>query len=490
MYNNDRSAPLSSLPSSKCPAAGCRNCEVHRPMVHFTYSPGDIILGGLFDIHKQGTEVLLCGSLKPTHALNVAAFRYAIRQVKQVFPNILNGVDLGSLILDKCDNGETGRLLMNNLLGGRHIVANVDPNDIQTVVGELDSTEAISMASMLSGFMMPYIESSATSTTLYDRDLFPTFSRAIPSDYQQMLAIVSMLKRMDWTYVQVIYSGDAYGISGFDTVRKEGAKKSICIAAGHEIGKDGSIDAIVGKLNQKPNARAVIAIVDIDENSAVLKAIQDQNLQGQFIVIGTETWGRRTSVVSGYEAVAEGSITLDISPPDVSQFREWLNRLRPTDPETMKEMPFIAEWYQYAFSCYLDAENRGTYTVECNPDLPITSAPRYEESAYSPFMIAATYAAARAIDETIRDFCGDGTRNYNGLCWQFRSSPEVKGRILQYLRSSEFQMNGYQFKMINGEGKSNFDFYSYTGGDYVKVSVCEINKFMYYDLKCLQSGHC
>ncbi|XP_060605256.1 uncharacterized protein LOC132757830 isoform X2 [Ruditapes philippinarum] len=469
MYNNDRSSPLTALPSSKCPTAGCRNCEVHRPMVHFTYAPGDVVLGGLFDIHAKGSEVLLCGALKPTHALNVAAFRYAIRQAKQVFPGILNGVDLGSLIVDLCDSEETGRLLLNNILGGRHVVANVDPNLMKTVVGELDSTEAISMASMLSRYEMPYIESSATSVTLNDMGLFPTFTRAIPSDYKQMLALVLLLKRMDWTYVQVIYSGDAYGISGYETMKKEGAKQSICIAANHEIGKDGSIDAIIGRLNEKPAARAVIAIVDIGDYREILRTIKDKNLQGQFVLIGTEAWGRRESIVTGYEDVAEGSITLDITAPEISKFRQWLSTLKPTDPETMREMPFLAEWYQYAFSCYLDAKNRGTYTVECNPDLPLTSAPRFEVSSYTPFMIAATYAAARAVDETIRDFCGDGSRNYNGLCWQFRSNPDVKEKILQYLRSSEYQLNGYQFKMMMGEGQANYEFYSYTGGEYVRI---------------------
>ncbi|XP_053375883.1 uncharacterized protein LOC123533310 [Mercenaria mercenaria] len=469
MYSADRSSVLPSLPTSPCPKAGCRNCVVHRPMVHFTYAPGDIVLSGLFDIHSQGSEVLLCGALKPTHALNVAAFRYAIKQVKQVFPGILNGVELGSLIVDMCDNGETGRLLMNNLLGGRHIVANVDPNLVKTVVGELDSTEAISMASMLSRYDMPYIESSATSVYLLDRVLFPTFSRAIPSDYQQMLAIVLMLKRMDWNYIQVVYSGDAYGSSGYQLIKSEGAKRSICVAASHEIGRDGSIDTIVNKLNEKPDARAVVAVVDSSDYRMILKAIQEQGLQGKFVFIGTETWGRRMSVVNGYESVAEGSITLDITPPQITQFRQWLGTLNPTDPDTMKEMPFLAEWYQYAFSCYLDASNRGMYTNECNPNIPITQAPRYEESSYAPFMIAATYAAARAVDETIRDYCGDGTRNYNGLCWQFRTSADVKEKILEYLRSSEYLLDGYQFKMKMGEGLSNFEFYSFTAGQYVRI---------------------
>lgn len=471
MYNGDRTTVLPSLPASPCPSSGCRNCVVQRPMVHFTYSPGDIVLAGLFDIHAQGSEVLLCGALKASHALNVAAFRYAIRQVKQNFPGILNGVDLGSLVIDMCDNGETGRLLLNNLLGGRHVVANVDPNLVQTVVGELDSTEAMSVAPMLGQYSMPYVESAATSVYLYDRYLYPTFSRGIPSDYHQMLAIVLMLKRMNWNYVQVVYTGDAYGQSGYELIKSEGAKRSICVAASHIIGRDGSHSQIIAKLNEKADARIVVAVVDTNDYRMMLEAIQDKNLQGQFILVGTETWGRRDSVVSGYEAVADGSISLDIVPPQIMQFRQWLGTLNPTDSDTVREMPFFAEWYQYAFNCYLDAKNRGTYTEECNPNIPITQAGRYEESSTTAFMIYTTYAAARALDETIRDVCGDATRNYDGLCWQFRSDATIKDKIQDYLRRSEYVLNGFQFKMRDGDGLANFNYYSYTNGQgYVRVS--------------------
>lgn len=474
MYNGDRTATLASIPTSPCPASGCNNCYVPRPMVHFTHAPGHVILAGLFDIHAQGSEVLVCGALKPTHALNVAAFRYAIRRAKINFPNILNGVDLGSLIIDMCDNGETGRLLLNNILGERHVVADVDPNLIKAVVGELDSMEAISMASMLGQYSMPYIESSATSVYLYDKTLFPTFTRGVPSDYHQMLAIVLLLKRMEWNYVQVIHTSDAYGKSGVDMIKSESAKRSICVSASHEIGNDGSHDDIVSKLRQKPDAKVVIVIADGEDYRMLLASIQSRGVYGQFVLIGTETWGKSTSVVAGYESVAEGSITIAIESPEIREFRQWLGSLDPTDPDTMEEMPFFAEWYEYAFSCYLDAKQRVLYSTECNPTLPITQAPRYEESSYSAFMIYSTYAAARALDKTIRDYCGDANGNYNGLCWEFRSNADVKDKILEYLRSTEFSLGSNHFKMMYGEGRANYNFYSYSNGRYIRVS-CFVN---------------
>lgn len=474
-YGTDRVTPLTTPPTSPCPASGCRNCVIPRPMVTFHYTPGDVIVTGLFDIHAQGTEVLSCGMLKAVHARNAAAFRYALNTVKNQFSGVLNGVELGSLMIDLCDNGETGRLFLNNVLGGRHIVADmngqvVDPNQLKSVVGELDSTEAMSMASMLGHFNLPYLESSATSVTLSDRDMYPTFSRAVPSDYHQMLAIVLILKRNNWDYVQVVHTGDTYGRSGAEIIKAEASSRGICIAAMHELSDSMNALSVVRNLQEKPNAKIVIAIVDTSDYRSLLMAMQSENVQGSFRLIGTETWGQSSSVVSGLESVADGSITVALAGPSIAAFESWLGSLNPADANVVKENPFFAEWYQYEYSCYLDAENRGLYTTECNSALPITSAPNYDSSStYTPFMISSTYAVVRAINQAILDLCGAANA---GLCWQFRSHPQLLDTINSYIRESMFTNNGYQFKMINGEGLANYYVYQYRGSSsqYVQVS--------------------
>ncbi|WAR03383.1 GRM7-like protein [Mya arenaria] len=469
MYDDSRLSILPQLPTSPCPSSGCKNCLVPRNMVDFNFRSGDIVLAGLFDIHAVGSEVFTCGSLKPSHAINAAAFKFALENVKSLFPGILPGVQLGSLIVDLCDNAEKGRLLMNDLLGGRRVVADktgkvVDPNLVSSVVGELDSGEAMSMATMLGHFGMPYMESSATSVQLSNKEMFPTFSRAVPSDYHQMLAIVLMLKRMGWNYVQVVYQASEYGRTGYKILKEEGATRGICVAEAQEL--DGNHNVIVNNFNQKPAARIVVGIVDSYDYREMLRAMQDQNLKGKFILIGSETWGRRSSVIAGYESIADGSVTLDIDAPALNNYRTWLNSKRPNDPTVMKDMPFFTEWYQYAFSCYLDAESRGVYTTECNPNQQITNAPRYEETTYTSFFISATYAVARALDTTLRDVCGT---NYNGLCWQFRSNADVKQKIQMNLADSQFDFNGYPFRMKDSEGLANYNLYSFTAGRYIRI---------------------
>lgn len=475
-YDESRTTALATAPASPCPANGCRNCVIPRPMVAFHYTPGDVVLTGLFDIHAEGSEILSCGALKGSHARNAAAFRYALNTVKQLYPTILRGVELGSLVVDLCDNAEAGRLFLNNVLGSRHIVEDmngrvVDPNLIKSAIGELDSTEAMSMAVMLGHFGLPYLESSATSVHLNEESLFPTFDRAVPSDYHQMLAIVLILKRMNWDFVQIVHTSDDYGKTGASLLQSEAASRSICIAAFHELKEARDYDAAVRGLQEKPNARVVIAVVDTADYSGLLRAMQAAGVHDHFLLIGTETWGRRVNAIDDdVKAIAQGSITVDIIGQSVTNFHAWLATLNPSDSNTLMDNPFFAEWYQNIYGCYLDAENRDLYTNECNPSQSITDAPGFAdtESSYTPFMISATYAVAHAVDKALQDVCGP---NYNGICWQFRSNNNVKALIQQHLQDSMFNVNNYAFQMQDGEGMANYGIYIYRNNNYETVNI-------------------
>lgn len=470
MYNNLRTTALAAIPKSNCPEKGCSNCIVPHRMINFDYHPGDVVIAGLFDIHAPGKEVLTCGALKAMHALNAAAFTYGIRTAKTRFPSILNGVDLGSLVVDLCDNAETGRLLMNNILSGRSIVSDmygqvVDPNPIKGIVGALDSTEAMSMAELLGqSYNLPYMDASATSTELSDTMMFPTFTRNIPSDLHQIRAIVRVLKRLGWSYIQVVYSPNTYGRNGFNILRDEGAKHSICIAAAHEY-TNGT--HIVQGLKNVPEAKAIVAIVDYDDYRDIMMAIKNQGLQRQFVLVATETWGSSGSIVAGLEDIAEGTLSVAISSPALDQFRQWLDTINETSMETMRKMPFFVEWYQYSFQCYIHASNRGKYSQQCNRNTPITLAPRYSDNAYTPFTISATYAMANALDKVLQDICGVG---YNGMCWQFRSDTTVLSKVLEYVLKTNINIDGFNYKLMNREGDVNYKIFIYSNRVYTQIA--------------------
>ena len=180
--------------------------------------------------------------------------------------------------------------------------------------------------------------------------------------------------------------------------------------------------------------------------------------------------------------MADKSITMEIVSPPMTNFRTWL-RGETMNIDHMKKMPFLVEWYEYAFDCYLDAGKRGVYTQQCRLNQDITTAPNYEETPYTQFIISATYAVSRAIHKALEDYCGVG---YDGVCWQFRAAVDVREKILGYIRDAEFQLENNQlFKIKDGEGVSNYEVYSYNDGPgYVKVNLT------YFAVECRNHPVC
>jgi len=52
----------------------------------------------------------------------------------------------------------------------------------------------------------------STSPELSNKQRFEFFSRTIPSDHYQVKAMVEIVRRMNWSYVSIIYEESNYGI--------------------------------------------------------------------------------------------------------------------------------------------------------------------------------------------------------------------------------------------------------------------------------------
>ncbi|KAH9518675.1 hypothetical protein Btru_005959 [Bulinus truncatus] len=63
MYSNDRNVLLRPLPTSLCPSTGCSPCLGLPSDIKYYYEPGDIVVNGIFSLHKTGSTPLTCGAL-------------------------------------------------------------------------------------------------------------------------------------------------------------------------------------------------------------------------------------------------------------------------------------------------------------------------------------------------------------------------------------------------------------------------------------------
>ncbi|KAL3856574.1 hypothetical protein ACJMK2_011309 [Sinanodonta woodiana] len=468
--SNLRFYTMGGNPSSRCPPEGCQQCLIPADSINFEYEPGDILIGGVFSVHNAGTESLSCDSLHLNNAYSAVAFRYAV----QVAKSSISNVSLGSILADNCGSGMSGRMFFDDLLGKRRIIRDkmgrvIDPNQLKAVVGYQNSDPAIKLAEMFGGFYTPYVETTASSVVLSSKEIFPFFNSAIPPDSKQVAAMVQLLKRLGWTYIQTIQAPNSYGRFGIKYLRELAAYYGICVADSYEIGTDGNYADIVQKLNHKPDARAVVVFAYAADFRGLLQALKARNIPGQFILIGSETWGTDSSITAGLEDIASGSLTFQVETSTTQGFDNWLRALNPLDPTIQKDMPFFIEWYQYAHNCYIDAANRGYYITQCT-NQPITAGPNFHVDQYAYFVIYAVKAVVKALDNTVKYFCGSG---YTQVCSAFRSNVTAKDVLLANIRNISVNTEDNKlFEIMNGEGMADYVVYNYIQGrGYVQAGI-------------------
>ncbi|KAJ8965627.1 hypothetical protein NQ317_010608, partial [Molorchus minor] len=224
----------------------------------------------------------------------------------------------------------------------------------------------------------------STSPELSNKQRFEYFSRTIPSDHYQVKAMVDIVKRMEWSYISIIYEESNYGIKAFEELEDLLAEYNICIAIKEKLVKDSGVaresayDSIVQKLLTKPRARGTLRntrhrdetptinlppnamrdshgvivsgciIFGSDQEVAeLMKAVRRCNATGAFSWIGSDGWSARSIVSLGNEAEVEGTLSVQPQANPVKGFREYFLSL---NVENNWRNPWFVEFWSIIFN--------------------------------------------------------------------------------------------------------------------------------------------
>lgn len=461
-YDYKRQSPLSTNVTSTCPAEGCPICLSPSLKLDIFHIPGDVLIGGIFSIHNRGKLPFTCGSINLEDIQAMMAFRYAIENIKNHFPQILPGISIGAVYSDVCENSG----LIENLLAGFHGERQVyreeksnrliDPHSVLAYITSLENSPATFASSLLGQFKFPQIESKAMTAGLSSKQSFPYFSRTSPSEQMQFGVISQIVKKNKWTYIQVV-SESQEAVASFQRIT---TSMSICITAVHMI-KSENYEEIVSGLRGNSQARVVLVIADPTNVNGILKAMKRQRVSNNFLLIGTSSWGVSKEAVKGEEDTADGSITLTAVDGLGDSFKKYLDR------QDIKSDPVLTAWYQALYDCYLNAGSKGSYKKECGNDA-LTSSSKFSIGRTVHSTINAVYVIAAALNRTILHYCGEN----NGICPAFRASHDnSSAMILNIMRDiTIFDENNQVFTMRNGEGSISFNINQFTQNNgYTKV---------------------
>ncbi|KAM8952989.1 G-protein coupled receptor family C group 6 member A-like [Pelodytes ibericus] len=452
--------------------------------------PGDIIIGGLFPIHKRIAHLgnstmpneLRCTGLELSGFVRSLCMIHAIERTNSL--NLLPGITLGYEIYDTCADvskalNEAMRIIgqQNTKEDGINGTCTSVNNTqfIKAVIGACYSEVSIPVSRLFAFQLIPQISYSSTAEILSDKRRFPSFLRTVASDADLSKDLAMLIKKFKWTYVGIISNDDDYGHSILNTLTLYLDSEYVCIAFHEEIPADvgnpsvnEAIREAIDKIKKSP-ARGIVLVLKEPIVMKFFKEIIKQNITRTWI--GTDSWSTSREVTSmdGIDTVGD-ILGFAFKLGKVPGFRTYLQTL-PVKHNTTNF--FIDEYRQLRFGCtdeYLKykeclsvSPNNCTKSDTINFKSPLAcsianislASDEYLNSKIEQDASYSTYLAVKAIVQALRRMlCSNGicTKNISFAPWE----------LLHELKKVHFSDKYENFFFDeNGNANTGFDLLSW-----------------------------
>ncbi|XP_062378372.1 G-protein coupled receptor family C group 6 member A-like [Sardina pilchardus] len=219
----------------------CCGVSVSQDFGRVVSHPGDVMIGGLFPIHKNVSKethglITNCSDIDVTMLIRAQAMIYAIEKINH--SDLLPNVSIGYKMYDTCGDVSMATRGTLKLLEQSHgnmcplleEIPGTGAEGVKVVIGERDSETSTAVARLLALPKVAQISYASTSELLSSKTKFPSFLRTVPSDEHQTNAMALFVKDQKWDIVGVIGSDDEYGRYGSETLISLFNRNGVCIA--------------------------------------------------------------------------------------------------------------------------------------------------------------------------------------------------------------------------------------------------------------------
>lgn len=345
---------------------------------------GDIIIGGLFPVHRSSLMDSSCTTLVKEGVVLTEAMVYAVKYVNEnkLLPQQLT---LGYDIRDTC--GKVIHALKESLdfVNERKEVSSERESNSTTklptaasrqnliaVLGAGNSVISSAVNDILSIFRIPQIGYASTSRLLSNKNRYPTFLRTVSPDSLQGQAIAKIVSNFGWNYVALFASDDIYGRPLADTFKTEAKKLGICLALDILIPYNpptGAIRKLVSKLRWDKNIEIILLFTSEGEAVDFLREATLQNVTKK-LWIASDSWADSPKIAEDNAKIVDGMLRIINQPIVVPDFMKYFYNLNPfNNPQNF----WFIQFWEELFQCYvskhnmtLSKENRFTLRASCN----------------------------------------------------------------------------------------------------------------------------
>ncbi|KAM4627570.1 extracellular calcium-sensing receptor-like [Polymixia lowei] len=356
------SSPVFSSSSSSCRLQGKFN-------LNGMHKAGDVILGGLFEVHYSSVFPELSFTSKPLQpscqGFDILGFRhaqtmaFAIDEINRN-SNLLPNVTLGYSLYDNCATLGVAFHAAWSLASGREeqFVLNTSclgSPPVLGIVGDSYSTNSIAIASVLGLYKVPMVSYFATCSCLSDRQRFPSFFRTIPSDAFQVSAMLQILKRFGWTWAGLLISDDDYGFHAARSFQTDLAQSGGGCLAYLEVlpwrNDPTELQRIVGVI-RKSTARVIIVFAHETHMIHLMEEVIKQNVTG-LQWMASEAWTSVTFLQTPrLMPYLGGTLGIAIRRGEIPGLRDFLSRIHPdSDTNNNHGNSMVRLFWEDTFQC-------------------------------------------------------------------------------------------------------------------------------------------
>ncbi|XP_018606112.2 taste receptor type 1 member 1 [Scleropages formosus] len=425
---------------------------------------GDYSFAGMFPLHNLAYTSNLpdlqdCSQGIPNiHGYHLMqAMRFAIEQINNGTANgaLLPGVKLGYQIYDICS-------MSASALSTLELLAQQYTEDVGqsawdgvraiAVIGPDSSSYSFITAPALAYYLVPEISYEASNEMLSNKKLYPTFFRTIPSDRNQVMAMIELLVKFNWTWIALLGSDNDYGLQGMLSLSQLAPSNGICIAyqgviPTYSAATRPQIKQMVKSILQT-HVTTVVVFSSKRIVSGFFQVVIEQNVTDK-VWIGTEDWSvaKLVSGIPGIQTI--GSVLgVSIKSAMLPGLKEFEDRSIELSRQSAMMSQNSANLWNQAVPCLQNS----TMSMLTSGDL---SMGMYDiTSAFNVYK--AVYALAHALHLLLS--CDSGT------CQKMQVKP---WQLLQALKQVRFSIeNTSMYFDSNGDPPTGYDIvaWDWTGG--------------------------
>ena len=412
------------------------------------YKDGDVIVGGLLNIHYSGTDDH-CTEFSAIGLGYVEATIFAIEKINKnstILPNVTIGYDLRDycwsnaramkITYDFMCDGDPVHMSNQNISTSptRYVK---ETKTISALLGPTESGSAVLVGSLLQVSDIPAISPSVTSDELSSQ-MYKDFFRTVPPDRWQAKVMADIIELFNWTYVAAVGLDDSYGQNGISALEKESYNRgTFCIAFSEYIPRLGywnKTKETVLKIKRWSKVAVIIIWLSGRYGREFFSEATAQNVEKTWILSDALT--ARGTFLDTHLKILNGSLGIKPHEYSVLEFEEHLKMITPAK-SIERGAHWWEEFWRLHFNCSATNSNEQSGVALCEKNLTLHHALQKIHGSFVSYRIDAVYAIAHALDNIYRcslTIHGAGKR---GKCPPVK--PTVKGRDLEkYLRNISF----------------------------------------------------